>query len=230
MFIGHFAAGMMAKKAEPRLGLGTLFVACQLPDLIWPVLVLAGVERVSVDPSATAVTPLDFSYYPWSHSLVMTLVYALAFGVGVRMWMGSRRAGVVAGAVVASHWILDWLSHRPDLPLVLGEPKFGLELWRSLPLTLAVEGGLFAVAVFVYLMARPLHEGERRWPFWSMIAFLLLVYAANVFGPRPPVDLAPAAIAGPAFAIWLIVAWGWWADRDSASRRLDPRKVDSGQS
>ena len=117
MFIGHFAVAFGAKRAVPTVSLGTLFIASQLADLIWPVLVLAGVERVAVKPGLTVVTPLDFLYYPFSHSLVAAAAWALLFGAA---YAGLRKApartGAVLAMVVASHWALDALSHRPDMP------------------------------------------------------------------------------------------------------------------
>jgi hypothetical protein len=219
MFVGHFAAGLAAKKAAPRVSLGTLFIACQLLDLIWPVLVLAGVERVSVDRGATAFTPLDFEWYPWSHSLGMSLVWsALAFVVLKAMKRSHRDAAVVA-AVVFSHWLLDFLTHRPDLPLWLGDStKVGLGLWNGVAATVAVELALFAAGIWLYLrQTRPLDK-KGTWAFWALIGFLTAVYLGNAFGPKPAPDTPSAAIAAPALAMWLIVAWGYWVDRHRALR------------
>ena len=220
MFIGHFAVGLGAKKAAPRVNLALLFVACQLLDRIWPVLVLLGVEKVGVDPAASVVTPFDFSYYPYSHSLVMTCIYSLAVGaIGWRLpHLG--RAGVVVGLVVFSHWMLDFISHRPDLPLLFGDPKVGLGLWNSLVATVIVEAGGFAAGVWLYLKAAAPETKKQKAIFWSLIGFLLLVYAGNLFGPKPPEGTPPAAIAGPALAMWLIVVWAWFADRRAVGTAL----------
>lgn len=211
MFVGHFAVSLAAKKTAPRLSLGTTFIACQLLDLIWPVLVLADVERVHVDPAATAFTPLAFDYYPWSHSLGMSLIWSLlAFLLFKALKRSHLEAGVVAG-LVFSHWLLDFLTHRPDMPLWFGDSKAGLGLWNSVPATLAVELALFGGGIWLYLRAT--EAPTRRWGFWALIGFLTLVYFANAFGPKPAVDTAPALIAGPALAIWLLVAWAYWVDR-----------------
>ncbi len=215
MFIGHFALGFAAKRAAPELGLGAAFAAAQLLDLVWPVLVLAGVERVAVAPGNTAVTPLAFEHYPWSHSLVAALVWAAAFAVLLLARGRGRRAALVGGALVASHFLLDFVSHRPDLPLApWASPKVGLGLWGSVPGTVVVELGLFGAGVLLYARATRPANGKGRWGLAGLLAFLLAIHAANLFGPPPPVGAPPALIAGPALAMWLLVAWGAWVDRN----------------
>ena len=182
MFLGHFAAGLAASRLEPRLPLGTAFIGAQLPDVLWPCLLLAGVERVSIVPGATAVTPLSFDHYPWSHSLLTVaaagLLFTLIYGFVFR---GSRAAFLLAPLAV-SHWLLDVATHRPDLPLhPWGGPLLGFGLWSSLPLTLALETLMFAGALWFFARGRRL-----RWPFWTLMALLVVLYAAAVFGPPPP--------------------------------------------
>src|SRR5215813_8438016 len=121
MFIGHFALGLAAKRATPRVSLAVLFAAAQLADVLWPIFVAVGLEQVRIDPGNTLVTPLDFVSYPWSHSLAMLLVWGAAFGWLVAV--GARReAFVVIAALVVSHWVLDYVTHRPDMPLYPGGP------------------------------------------------------------------------------------------------------------
>ena len=125
----------------------------------------------------------------------------------------------MVAAVVFSHWLLDFLTHRPDLPLWLGDgTKMGLGLWRSVPATLIVELFLFAAGIWLYLRQTRALGRKGRWGFWGLVAFLMLVYLANAFAPKPPPDTSPVAIAAPALAMWLIVAWGYWVDRHRASR------------
>lgn len=212
MFIGHFALGFAAKKTEPRLPLAWSFIACQWLDLVWPVLVLAGVEEVRVQPGATAQTPLDFVSYPWSHSLLMTLLYAAIGFFLVRSKLG-RRGALLIAALVSSHWLLDFVTHRPDLPLGFGgAPRVGLGLWNNVPLAFAVEVALFAWGVWQY--ARVTHSTGKTgtWALWSLVAFFLLIHVANVFGPAPTAGTPAAAIAGPALAMWLFVGWAHWVD------------------
>jgi hypothetical protein len=219
MFVGHFAVAFGAKRVVPGVSLGTLFVAAQLADLVWPVLVIAGVERVGVQPGLTVVTPLDFIYYPFSHSLAAAAAWALVFGAA---YMGLRKAaaqtGAVLAAVVASHWMLDALSHRPDLPLTIadGSTRVGLGLWNSLPGTMAVELLLFGAGLWLYSKATRAIDRTGRLALWGLVAFLLVIYAANLFGPPPPSG-ETAALGG--LAMWLLVAWGYWVDRHRAAVR-----------
>lgn len=222
MFLGHFAVGLGAKKVAPELSLGTLFLAAQLADLLWPNLVLLGVERFEVAPGITAVTPLDFVNYPYSHSLLALLLWGAAFALLYRMAKGgaARVAACLAG-VVASHWVLDALVHRADLPLAPGvEPRVGLGLWHSLPATAALEGACFAAGVAIYLRSTRAVDGVGRWALWGLLLFLVGIYAANLFGPPPP---STAAVTWSAQAMWLIVLWAYWADRHRTASAGTPR-------
>lgn len=117
----------------------------------------------------------------------------------------------MVGLLVLSHWLLDALAHRPDLPIVPGsEARVGLGLWYSVPATLAVELTLFAAGWWLYLRATRPVAGRRQWPLWGLAAFLLVVYAGNLFGEPPP---SVAAIAWLGQAQWLLVAWGYWAEK-----------------
>jgi hypothetical protein len=210
MFLGHFALGFAAKRLEPRLSLGAAFAAAQFLDLVWPVLVLAGVERVSADPGAR-VTGLAFESYPFSHSLLMALVWAVVFG-GVWLLRRPARVAAIAAALVFSHWVLDWISHRPDLPIAPGASAVvGLGLWNSLPATLAVEFGLLGIGVVRYLRATVARDRRGSLGFVGLVLFLMVVYAISLAAP-PKAGTPGAAIAGPALAMWLIVWWGAWVD------------------
>jgi hypothetical protein len=212
MFLGHFGVGFAAKKAAPEVSLGTFFLAAQLADLIWPNLLLIGVERVEIEPGATAVTPLDFASYPYSHSLVGLTLWGVLFAFAYSF---ARKAGppvrLLLVAVVLSHWFLDWVTHRPDLPLTfVGARRVGLGLWSSLPGTLAAELLLFLGGVAVYLRGTRARDRSGRVALWALVLFLLGIYAASVFSPPPP---SAAAVAWTAQAMWLLVAWGYWVDR-----------------
>lgn len=210
MFIGHFALGLAAKRATPRVSLAVLFAAAQFADLLWPVLVALGLEQVRIDPGNTAFTPLDFVSYPYSHSLALLVLWGVAFAWLCRPIARGRRAFAIIGALVVSHWVLDYLTHRPDLPLYPGGPKLGLGLWNSIAATIAVEVPIFAVGLWIYTRATRPRDGVGRWAFASLIVALLAIYAANVFGPPPPSVKALwiAAIAGST----VITLWSWWAD------------------
>ena len=217
MFIGHFALAFAAKRVAPSVSLGTLFLAVQLADLLWPNFVLLGLEKVEVAPGNTAVTPLDFVSYTYSHSLLALAIWGALFG-GIH-WTIERRGGVVPwllAALVLSHWVLDAASHRPDMPLLIGAgPLVGLGLWNSVAGTVVVETALFLVGVAIYARAtRPL-DRTGVYALWGLVAFLLLVSVANLMGPPPP---SATAVAWVAQSIWLLVLWGYWIDRHRAAR------------
>ena len=187
MFIGHFALGFALKRLEPRVSLATAFLAAQFADTVWPVLVLAGVERVTIAPGDTAVTPLRFDSYPWSHSLLTLSVFGGLFA-GVHFALRRRpRAAMLLGVLVVSHWLLDFVSHRPDMPLTpWTSPKGGLGLWKSVSATIAVETVLFGVGVALALSATRPRDAIGRWGLVAFVAFLVLAYVGNLFGPPPP--------------------------------------------
>ena len=210
MFIGHLGLAFAAKKVAPRPSLGTLALAAQLVDGVWPVFLLLGWEKVEIVPGITAVTPLLFVSYPYTHSLAAGAVWAMLLAGGYYLL---RRDGVGAGwiaALVVSHWILDFVSHRPDMPLWPGGPKVGLGLWNSIPATLAVEFALFAVGIWLYVSATRARDRVGTWALAAFVLLLAVLYLAAVFGPPPPSVqvLAMSGLLG-----WLFVVWAYWIDR-----------------
>jgi membrane-bound metal-dependent hydrolase YbcI (DUF457 family) len=211
MFIGHFALGFAAKTATPRVSLGTLFLAAQFIDLLWPTFLLLGLERVRIEPGATAVTPLVFEHYPWSHSLLAVIGWAVLLAGLHFLWVRERRSALLLAALVVSHWLLDLLVHRPDLPLLpWGDTVAGLRLWASLPLTLMLEVPLFALGVWLYARSTRARDAAGRWGLVGLVLFLFVIYAGNVLGSPPP---SVAAIAWIGQLQWLLVLWGYWVDR-----------------
>jgi len=211
MFIGHFGIGFGAKSVAPKVSLGSLFIAAQFLDLLWPTLLLLGVERVSIVPGATVVTPLVFEHYPISHSLIAVLGWAVLVGSIHFALNRSRVAAFVLGALVTSHWVLDAIVHRPDLPLFPGAVTVvGLNAWSSLPLTLVIEGSLFAFGVWLYSRSTAPIDAAGRWGFVALVVFLLAIYAGNLFGAPPP---SSGAIAWVGQLQWLLVLWGYWIDK-----------------
>ena len=211
MFLGHFALAYGAKRVAPAVSLGTLFAAAQLPDLIWPWLLLGGVEHVTIAPGDTAFTPLRFDSYPVSHSLVTVAAWGAAFGA-VHFWRRRRaRAAVLLAVLALGHWLLDFVSHRPDMPLWPGGPRLGLGLWNSVPATVVVELALFALGVGLALGATRGRDRSGRVGFAGLAALLLAIDVANTLGPPPPSVAAVAwvgALGGLAF-----VALAAWIDR-----------------
>ena len=210
MFVGHLAAALAAKRVEPRAPLGALVGAAFGLDLIWPVLLLAGVEAVRIEPGATAFTPLAFIHYPWSHSLSMAVIWGAVVGRIAASVLRHARAGFVVGLTVISHWVLDFMTHRPDLPLWPGGPVVGLGLWYSIPLTIAVEGSLFAAAVLLYVRSTRPRDAIGRWAFWLLVEFTSAIWISGPYAPPPP---GVTAIAVVALAMWIFPVWAQWVER-----------------
>jgi hypothetical protein len=222
MFIGHYAVGFAAKKAAPKVSLGTLFLSVQLLDLFWPIFLLAGVEHVRIDPGNTPFTPLDFYDYPISHSLVAVLGWSLLFGLIYFFMKKYQRGAWVLGLGVLSHWILDFVTHRADLPIVPGSSAFvGLGLWYSFGGTIVVEGLLFLLGVALYAHATVAKDKAGKYGFWSLVGFLGGIWVANLFSPPPPNVMA---LASSALFLWILVPWGYWIDRH---REMVPPEMES---
>src|SRR6185295_14604515 len=183
MFIGHIAVGFASKRMAPKASLGALMAAPMALDLLWPLFLVAGWEQVRIDPGNTAFTPLDFVSYPYTHSLAMSTVWAALFAL--IYWAVTRYiagAWVIAGGVV-SHWILDFVTHRPDLPLYPGGvSRFGLGLWNSVAGTIAMESVMFAAAVWIYASSTKTRDRVGTYGFWVFVAFMIVTYFANAFG------------------------------------------------
>jgi len=212
VFVGHYALAFGAKRYAPSVSLGTLFLACQFADLLWPTLVVLGIEHVEVDPGNTAVTPLNFVSYPYSHSLVMLVLWSALFALvyrAIRGWHANAIA--VVATLVFSHFVLDFVTHRPDLPLTLtGSRRVGLGLWNWPMATLAIEATLFLVGTAVYAAVTRARDRIGSLGLWALIAFLTAIYFAAIFGPPPP---SAAAVAMAGHLSWLFVAWAYWVDR-----------------
>lgn len=211
MFLGHYGLAFASKRATPRTSLGILTFAAQWADELWPILLLLGVERVGIVPGLMAANPLDFEYYPFSHSLVAALLWAALFAGAYFAWRRDGRAAAIVGLLVASHWFLDAPMHRPDLPLWPGSSvRIGLGLWNSVPATLVVELGLFTAGLVIYLRTTRARDRIGRWGLWAMVATLATIYLGSAMGPPPAND---RAIAVSALGLWLFPFWSWWVDR-----------------
>lgn len=218
MFIGHFALGLAAKRATPRISLGMLFLAAQFADTLWPFLLLAGLEQVRIQPANSPFLRLEFLNYPYSHSLLLLVAWGVVVGAGYRAIAGGRGTFAMLGLLVVSHWVLDYVTHRPDLPLYPGGPKVGLGLWSSTGATMIVEVVLFAGGVALYVRSTRARDRIGRWGFFALVGTLLLLYVSSIVGPAPP-SVTAISIVGIVGAV-LLVAWAWWVDyhRDYASQ------------
>lgn len=210
MFIGHFGVAFAARKAAPKVSLGTLILATSWIDLVWPILLLLGIEHVRITPGDTAFTPLEFTHYPYTHSLLYVIGWGLLLGGIYFVFKRSLRRAAVIGMVVVSHWVLDWLSHRPDLPLYPGSTPHGLGLWHSVPATIAIEGAIFVAGVALYARSTRARDRVGLWSFWGLVVALIFFYVMNIIGPPPPSE---EALGWFALAAWIFPVWGWWIDR-----------------
>jgi len=216
MYLGHYAVALAAKRASPGTSLGTLIAASQLIDIIWPLLVLVGLEKVAVDPGNTVVTPLNFIQYPFTHSLLSVLIWASFFASLYWLVSGNRIGTLTVWLAVLSHWALDFFTHAPDLPLYPGSEKMvGLGLWNSLSGTLALELGMFIVGMILYLGTTRSANRAGTFSFVLLMVFLFVTYFINVLGPPPPND---RIVAYSALLLWLLVPWGYWIDRNRHSK------------
>jgi len=212
MFIGHFGMGMIAKKIDSKPSLGTFFLATQFIDLLWPIFLLIGIEHVKIDPGNTAFTPLNFIYYPFSHGLISVIIWSVLFSFVYFIKKRDVKSAFILGIIVSSHWVLDFITHRPDLPLTLSNNfKVGLGLWNSVLFTLIVEGTLFISGFYLYLKSTTAKNKKGAFGLWGLIIFLIIIYIMNIIGPPPPSE---SAIGVVGLFLWLIVGWAYWIDRN----------------
>jgi len=215
MFAGHFGLALAAKRATPRTSLGTLFLGAQLLDLVWPVFLIVGIEQVRIVPGLMAASPFDFVHYPWTHSLLMACAWGMLVGGIYFAARRDARGAAIVGALVVSHWVLDFPMHRPDLPLWPGGPVVGLGLWRSIPITLLLEAILFGGGALAYARATVAHNRIGSIGYGVLVAFIAVAYLSVVFGP-PPADAH--AMAWTTLVMWLFVPVGAWIDRHRTLR------------
>ncbi|MCP4884144.1 MAG: hypothetical protein GY908_10155 [Flavobacteriales bacterium] len=209
MFIGHFALGFASKKISNSLSLALMFMAVQFLDLIWPIFVLLGIETVAIQDGITKLTPLDFTYYPYSHSLLMAIFWSLLFGMVYFIITKNRQNSLILAGLVLSHWVLDFLVHRPDLPLSpFSDYKVGLGMWNYPAVEMIIEFSLFFTGVYFYYSVK---KPKKKIAFWSLIGFLLIIQVMSFFGPPPP-DVN--SIVWSANLVWIFVFWAWWIEHE----------------
>ncbi len=223
MFLGHYGVAFACKRLAPNTSLGTFTFAAQFLDELWPILLLVGVEHVRIDPTYMAANPLVFTSYPYSHSLLMAVVWGVLIG-GV--YFGTRRgwrAAMLVGAAVVSHWFLDVPMHAPDLPLWPGSPiKIGFGLWNSILATNVAELTVFGGGLLVYLRTTRSSDRVGTWALWSLVVVLLAIYVSGYVAPPPSTE---QAVGWSALVLWLFIPWAAWADRHRALRRAAVAEV-----
>jgi len=216
VFIGHFAVGFGAKKFAPRTSFALLLAAPLLSDIFWPIFLLLGWEHARIVPGITKYSPLDLYDFPWSHSLLLCCVWATLFA-GVYYAIARYRAGAVAIWIgVVSHWVLDWISHGPDMPLYPGSAKYGLGLWNSIWGTMTVEIAMYALGVGLYVSATRARDRIGTYAFWAFVLLNFGFYIADRFGPLPA-NMSEVAWPG-VVASAVLLPWAWWFDRYRALR------------
>jgi membrane-bound metal-dependent hydrolase YbcI (DUF457 family) len=205
MLFGHYSAAFLAKAVEPRLPLWSLAIAVQFVDVLWAVCVLLGIEHLRIDP-ALASNPLDLYDMPYTHSLVGALAWAALAAAAAFAWRREWLASLVVGGAVASHWLADWLVHRPDLLLWSGSAKHGLALWNHPLAALALELGLLVASAAVWLRTRRVAGDVRR----RAMRFVAVLATAQILLTLVPPPFGPMGIVSLALVLFAAVAWGAW--------------------
>lgn len=208
MFIGHYALALSAKKIDNLPSLAIMFIAVQFLDLLWPIFVLIGIESFEIEVGNTALTPINFTSYPYSHSLLMSIIWAGLFAIAYFGFTKNKKGSILIGILVLSHWILDFITHRPDLPLSpFTSLKVGLGLWNMPVIEIILETGIFLTGVYLYFRTV---NPKKKFAFWSLIIFFLVINFMNIFGPPPP---SVNAVVWSANLMWIFVLWAWWVEK-----------------
>jgi membrane-bound metal-dependent hydrolase YbcI (DUF457 family) len=217
MFVGHFAVGFAAKRVAPRLPLALLFAAVCFLDILWPIFILTGLERSRIVPGITAASPLDLYDIPYSHSLLTSLIWSALFALP--FYVGRRfREGVILSIAVFSHFVLDFVTHRPDLPLAPGSgQRLGLGLWNHRGPAVAIEAALFVGALGYYLRGTRAVGRMGTVGLGALVVVLLAAWLSGVFGPPPP-SIGVVAWSALVFTP-IIFVWGYAVDRARPPRR-----------
>lgn len=210
MFIGHFGAGLAGKKPAPKVSLGTLFLAAQWLDLIWPLFLILGIEHVVINPGDTKMTPLNFTDFPYSHSLILVLCWTIILA-GVYFFIKRNvRNSLIIGLLVLSHWVLDLFVHKPDLPILLSGPNAGFGLWNSPIIAILLESVIFILGIWLYMTTTTANDKIGKYALWGLIVFLVIIFIGNIAGPPPP-DVNSIGYIG--LLQWIFVIWAYWVDR-----------------
>jgi hypothetical protein len=215
MFLGHYGLGLAARPLTRDASLGTTVMLANLADEVWPILLCLGVEKVAVDAAGGPNQQFVFLSYPWSHSLLTGLAAAIV--VAAIVWARKRNAttALICGALVVSHWLLDLPFHRPDLPVWPGGPLVGLNLWRSIPITILCEALLFFGGLAFYLRRTKPRDRIGTVALIAMVVVLVAMYAPNYMGGQP---MKAEAVGPSALILWVFVPWSYWIDRHRADR------------
>lgn len=218
MFIGHYGIGFALKKVEPRLSLGILIFGATMLDILFGLFLLAGVEHAKIVPGATVVSPFEFYDYPISHSALGAVVWATIGFLAYWLWpkgdrVSRKRPAFILAAAILSHFILDAVSHTPDITIFgNNSPKLGLSLWSSLAGTMIIELGLLFLGIVLYRRATYSTSSTGKYGLALIVLILMVLYIGNIFGPPPP-DIISVGVVTTAGQLAL-VAIAFWVDRN----------------
>lgn len=217
MLVGHLAVGLVAKRVEPRISLGTYVLAAFFADLVAFVLLIAGVEHFDPVSGVELNRTIGRDIF-YSHSLLMDAIWAGLFAAVYFLRRRYRPGAWLLFGVVVSHWVLDVISHRPDMPLAPGFAQvYGLGLWSSFPATLMVEGGFWLLALILYAHATQPIRRLGTYVFWTIgVVIITLVWYGNLHAGMDPNPIK-AGIGG-LILFGLLVAWAYLVDRQRPAR------------
>jgi hypothetical protein len=212
MFVGHYGVSFAVKSVHKDIPLWMLFIAVQFIDVLWAIFILAGIEKVRITPRITATNPLDLYYMPYTHSLVAALFWS---GVG---FIGYKYVGRAASygaflfaAAIFSHWVLDLIVHRPDLPLYDDTYKVGFGVWNYPAIALALEASLLFGGIVLYLRSSKSVSLAGKFGVPIFGALLLLLQAVVFFGSPPT---SPSAAALTALLSYVVLAGvAYWLEK-----------------
>jgi hypothetical protein len=206
MFIGHYGPAFGAKAAARSIPLWVLFIAVQWLDVVWSILVLNGIEKVNIQPGYTQASELNLYYMPYTHGLAGAIALSLLYGAVVSLFFPARRGFVflISAAAAFSHWILDFLVHRPDL-WIYDDVKVGLGLWRWMWISLPLELVFLFAGAWAYARYVPARRSGNVWP-WIFVAAMSLVEIYGMFGPAPASPQAEAMTALVAYGVLALLA------------------------
>lgn len=223
MFVGHYGAAFAAKPASQPIPLWLLFIAVQFMDVVWSLLVFAGVEKLRIVPGFTAMNPLDLYYMPYTHGLIGSLVLAALLGGVSEYFLPQKgRTFLIVGLCVFSHWVLDLIVHVPDLPLIGDRMKVGFGLWRWRDISLAAEFATLFAGLWAMMRYAPSPTRSSDLRLWMLAGWLVAAQLFGTFGPQPATPRIAAGMALGAYAIFALFAWQVDRARASADRAKVP--------
>lgn len=206
MGVGHLAVGFASKRLAPRTNLAWLMMAPIFVDLLWGVFVFTGIEKAKITPGITKAIPIDLEWIPISHSLVMVIAWALLVAGAYFVSQKDRTAALVLFFGVISHWVLDWIAHRPDMPIGFSGPKVGLGLWNYPLAAFSVEAAMLAAGAFLYVSSTRPRSQRGKISLAILLAVLFAFNAGAYFAP-PPGDIRFMAAGNLSLFILLWVCW-----------------------